>query len=186
MKKSDQITKNAAYEAVAPDDFASMIEVDRYEQRSSDFDKIISDTHAHFWDPLDTKYIDFSENFDVENKLLMPEEFLPENFNTYTIFENINEAIEKSSGLEILRVQKERIDSSENFNLDNFIKNFQLNKEKIDKASERLMILHPMPMNIGIEIDSYAAENFRMQHRKQLSFGISARKIALKYSLGLV
>ncbi|MED5484421.1 MAG: ferritin-like domain-containing protein, partial [Pseudomonadota bacterium] len=55
-----------------------MIEVDRYGQRSSDFDKIISDTHAHFWDPLDTKYIDFSENFDVENKLLMPEEFLPE------------------------------------------------------------------------------------------------------------
>ena len=78
LKKSDQITKNAAYEAVAPDDFASMIEVDRYEKRSSDFDKIISDTHAHFWDPLDTKYIDFSENFDVENKLLMPEEFLPE------------------------------------------------------------------------------------------------------------
>jgi len=78
LKKSDQITKNAAYEAVAPDDFASMIEVDRYGQRSSDFDKIISDTHAHFWDPLDTKYIDFSENFDVENKLLMPEEFLPE------------------------------------------------------------------------------------------------------------
>ena len=78
LKKSDQITKNVAYEAVAPDDFASMIEVDRYEQRSSDFDKIISDTHAHFWDPLDTKYIDFSENFDVENKLLMPEEFLPE------------------------------------------------------------------------------------------------------------
>ena len=78
LKKSDQITKNAAYEAVAPDDFASMIEVDRYEQRSSDFDKIISDTHAHFWNPLDTKYIDFSENFHVENKLLMPEEFLPE------------------------------------------------------------------------------------------------------------
>ena len=78
LKKSDQITKNVAYEAVAPDDFASMIEVDRYEQRSSDFDKIISDTHAHFWDPLDTKYIDFSENFDVKNKLLMPEEFLPE------------------------------------------------------------------------------------------------------------
>ena len=48
MKKSDQITKNAAYEAVAPDDFASMIEVDRYGERSNDFDKIISDTHAHF------------------------------------------------------------------------------------------------------------------------------------------
>jgi len=78
LKKTDQITKNEAYEAVAPDDFASMMDVDRYGNRSSDFDKIISDTHAHFWDPLDTKYIDFSKSFDIENQLIMPEEFLPE------------------------------------------------------------------------------------------------------------
>ena len=122
----------------------------------------------------------------IEIGICSPEEFLPENFNNYILFENIEEAIDKSSGIEILRVQKERIESSEKFNLNNFIKNFQLNKEKIDNASEKLMVLHPMPMNIGIEIDNYAAENFRMQHRKQLSFGISARKIALKYSLGLI
>ena len=78
LTKFEQITKNGAYEAVAPDDFASMMEVDRYGDRSEDFDKIISATHDHFWDPLDTKYIDFSEKFDIENKLLMPEEFLPE------------------------------------------------------------------------------------------------------------
>ena len=78
LTKSKQITKNDAYEAVAPDDFASMMEVDRYGDRSEDFDKIISATHDHFWDPLDVKYIDFSEEFDIENKLLMPEEFLPE------------------------------------------------------------------------------------------------------------
>lgn len=78
LTKFVQITKNEAYEAVAPDDFASMMEVDRYGDRSEDFDKIISATHDHFWDPLDTKYIDFSEKFDIENKLLMPEEFLPE------------------------------------------------------------------------------------------------------------
>ncbi len=78
MNKKNQITKNEAYEAVAPDDFASMMEVDRYGNRSSDFDKIISDTHLHFWDPLNTKYIDFSKNFDIENQLLMPEQFTPE------------------------------------------------------------------------------------------------------------
>ena len=78
LTKFEQITKNDSYEAVAPDDFASMMEVDRYGDRSEDFDKIISATHDHFWDPLDTKYIDFSEKFDIENKLLMPEEFLPE------------------------------------------------------------------------------------------------------------
>ena len=71
------ITKDAMYGAVAPDDFESMIELDRYEQRSTAFDKIISATHDHFWDPLDKKYIDFDLPFDLENEALMPEEQQP-------------------------------------------------------------------------------------------------------------
>jgi hypothetical protein len=67
------ITKDAMYDAVAPDDFESMLELDRYGNRSTAFDKIISATHDHFWDPLDPKYIDFSEPFDIENEPLLPE-----------------------------------------------------------------------------------------------------------------
>ena len=36
------ITKDAMYEAVAPDDFESMLNLDRYGARSSAFDKIIA------------------------------------------------------------------------------------------------------------------------------------------------
>lgn len=72
------MTIDPAYDAVAPDDFPAMMEVDRYGQRSSAFDKIISATHDHFWDPLDTKYIDFSAPFDLENEYLMPEKFIPD------------------------------------------------------------------------------------------------------------
>jgi hypothetical protein len=68
------ITKDMVYEAVAPDDFESMIELDRYENRSTAFDHIISATHDHFWDPLDKKYIDFDEPFDIENVQMMPDE----------------------------------------------------------------------------------------------------------------
>ena len=68
------ITKDQMYGAVAPDDFESMIELDRYEQRSTAFDKIISATHDHFWDPLDKKYIDFDEPFDIENIQMMPDD----------------------------------------------------------------------------------------------------------------
>src|SRR5271154_7393700 len=68
------ITKDIVYEAVAPDDFESMIELDRYEKRSTAFDKIISATHDHFWDPLDKKYIDFDEPFDIENVQMMPDD----------------------------------------------------------------------------------------------------------------
>ena len=57
------ITKDAMYDAVAPDDFESMLELDRYGNRSTAFDKIISATHDHFWDPLDKDYIDFHPRF---------------------------------------------------------------------------------------------------------------------------
>src|SRR3546814_10273655 len=71
------ITKDRLYDAVAPDDFESMLELDRYGNRSTAFDKIISATHDHFWDPLDKKYIDFDEPFDMENQMLVPEDFVP-------------------------------------------------------------------------------------------------------------
>lgn len=67
------ITKDAMYDAVAPDDFESLIEIDRYNNRSSAFDKIISATHDHFWDPLNKDYIDFDEPFDMENQPMVPE-----------------------------------------------------------------------------------------------------------------
>jgi hypothetical protein len=67
------ITKDLIYDAVAPDDFESMLTLDRYEQRSTAFDKIISATHDHFWDPLDKKYIDFDEPWDMDTQPLVPE-----------------------------------------------------------------------------------------------------------------
>ena len=70
------ITKDIMYDAVAPDDFESMIELDRYEKRSTAFDKIISATHDHFWDPLDKAYIDFDVPFDMENTPLVPEDMV--------------------------------------------------------------------------------------------------------------
>src|SRR6201985_3378966 len=72
----ENITKDPAYNAVDPHDFPAMLDVNRYGERSTAFDKIISATHDHFWDPLDKKYIDFDEPFDMENEALLPEEMV--------------------------------------------------------------------------------------------------------------
>jgi len=74
---AQQITKDNAYDALDPRDFPAMMDVDRYNARSTAFDKIISATHDHFWDPLDKKYIDFTEPFDIENDQILPDEFFP-------------------------------------------------------------------------------------------------------------
>jgi hypothetical protein len=76
MAADGNITKDIIYDAVAPDDFESMLELDRYNARSTAFDKIISATHDHFWDPLDKRYIDFDEPFDMENEMLLPEDMV--------------------------------------------------------------------------------------------------------------
>ena len=68
------ITKDVTYDAVAPDDFESMLALDRYNARSTAFDKIISATHDHFWDPLDKKYIDFDAPWDMANEALQPDD----------------------------------------------------------------------------------------------------------------
>ncbi len=66
-----QITKDKIYDTVDPKDFQAMIDVERYGQRTTAFDKIISATHDHFWDPNDKRYIDFDEKFDMENEYLV-------------------------------------------------------------------------------------------------------------------
>lgn len=73
---SQQITKDNVYDAADPTDFPSMLDVDRYGARSTAFDKIITATHDHFWDPLDPKYIDFNDDFDIENTPILPEEMI--------------------------------------------------------------------------------------------------------------
>ena len=69
---ADQITYDRAYDAVGPGDFAAMLEVPRYGRRTDAFDKIISATHDHFWDPLDKSYIDFDAPFDMTKVPIMP------------------------------------------------------------------------------------------------------------------
>jgi hypothetical protein len=70
-----QITKDAAYDAADPRNFPAMLEVERYGRRSTAFDKIISATHDHIWDPLDRKYIDFGQPFDLDAEMVLPDDF---------------------------------------------------------------------------------------------------------------
>jgi hypothetical protein len=70
------ITYDPIYNTVDRDNFDSLIEVDRYADRTDAFDGIIAATVDHFWDPMDARYIDFkSQPFDLEEETIMPREF---------------------------------------------------------------------------------------------------------------
>jgi len=69
---ADHITHDAIYNTVDRDDFAAMIEIERYAERTDAFDAIIASTHDHFWDPMDPAYLDFAQPFDLTQQTLLP------------------------------------------------------------------------------------------------------------------
>ena len=68
---------DAAYNTVARDDFAAMIDVGRYATRSSHFEEIIARTNEHFWNPEDPDYINYAERLPADTPIV-PLEMVPE------------------------------------------------------------------------------------------------------------
>lgn len=66
-----QLTKDNIYDTVDPTNFPALLDVNRYGQRTSAFDKIIAATHDHFWDPMDKAYLDFTQPFDMARDFLV-------------------------------------------------------------------------------------------------------------------
>lgn len=75
---TEQLTHHPVYNTLDRDDFGAMIELDRYADRSNDFEEIISATVDHFWDPTDPRYVDFEQPFDQTDDTIMPRDFCVE------------------------------------------------------------------------------------------------------------
>ena len=106
---------------------------------------------------------------------------LPDNKNNLEIYESWDEVFENSNAIELLRVQKERLQDNEEINFDEYINSYQLTKDVLNKSQSDLAVLHPMPINIGIEISEDAIEDSKIKYKDQLSHAIPSRIVAFKY-----
>ena len=106
---------------------------------------------------------------------------LPDNKNGLEIYESWDEVFESSNAIELLRVQKERLQDNEEINFDEYINNYQLTQKILGKSQSDLAVLHPMPINIGIEISKDAIEDRKIKYNDQLSHAIPSRIAAFKY-----
>jgi hypothetical protein len=99
----DHLIRDAAYQTIPREAFREMMDVDRYDRRSSDFDGIISATHDHFWDPNDPAYVDFDQPFDLARDYIMPPERIQELRGA--VLERLDEGDQIRLGNEIMRWQ---------------------------------------------------------------------------------
>lgn len=113
--------------------------------------------------------------------LSAPSVFMPENTSGLQVEENINKALDGADVIVTLRVQKERIKSTLDNMFAEYSKLYCLDENKLAKAKSDVIVMHPGPMNRGIEIASSVADGKHSVILKQVRNSIFVRMAVLKY-----
>lgn len=95
---------------------------------------------------------------------------------------SMDEAVEICDALMLLRIQHERHDQFSSATV-NYNENFGLTVERERKMKEKAIILHPGPVNRGVEIDTSLVECERSRIFKQMSNGVFVRMAVLTTQL---
>lgn len=95
------------------------------------------------------------------------------------VFRRPEEAIEWADVLNVLRLQLERMQAGYIPSLGEFYRVFGITQERLERAPRELLILHPGPMNRGVEIDSRVADGPHSVILKQVTNGIAIRMAVL-------
>ena len=82
--------------------------------------------------------------------------------------------------LMLLRIQHERHDEKMKLTPQDYLKKYGLTKEREQKMKPNAIIMHPAPINRGVEIDSDLVECERSRIFKQMQNGVFARMAILK------
>ena len=97
---------------------------------------------------------------------------------------SVEEAIEGTDVVMILRIQKERQDSAFFPTLSEYAIHYGLTQDRLDLAKKDAIVLHPGPMNRGIEIASDVADSSRSQILDQVKYGVTVRMAVLYLATG--
>jgi len=95
------------------------------------------------------------------------------------IFHRIEEAIEWAHALNVLRLQLERMEAGFVPSLREYNRIWGVSRARLAAAPEPLLILHPGPMNRGVEIDSDVADGPHSVILEQVTNGVAVRMAVL-------
>lgn len=99
---------------------------------------------------------------------------------------NLRKALEWCDVANMLRIQLERQDIRYFPSLREYIQLFGLNKEILDSLSKRITIMHPGPINRGVEITSEVADSAQSIILNQVENGVAIRMAVLYLLAGQV
>jgi len=120
--------------------------------------------------------------------LIAPPTLLPKALSQQAVssFHNFDHAIEEYDfdAVMMLRVQSERMHAAFFPSEAEYAKLWGLNRERFERMKPNTLVMHPGPMNRGLEIDSYCADGPNSTVLDQVRNGVSARMAVLYHLVG--
>src|SRR5215470_11173537 len=96
------------------------------------------------------------------------------------VFTDMNAGLQAADIVMMLRLQKERMQGSYVPSTREYFHFFGLDHEKLARAKPDALIMHPGPMNRGVEIASTIADHSRSVIRDQVEMGVAVRMAVLE------
>lgn len=115
--------------------------------------------------------------------VIAPKEWLPKNINTLpvTVYTDMKKGLNNCDVVMMLRIQKERINKKIMPNQKKYFMKYGLDYKKLEYANKNAFVMHPGPMNRGVEIDSKLADDVtRSLIQEQVAMGVAIRMACLE------
>jgi aspartate carbamoyltransferase catalytic subunit len=100
------------------------------------------------------------------------------------VFTDINEGLKGVDVIIMLRLQNERMSGALLPSAQEFFKSYGLTPERLALAKPDAIVMHPGPMNRGVEIDSAVADGSQAVILPQVTFGIAVRMAVMSILAG--
>jgi aspartate carbamoyltransferase catalytic subunit len=118
----------------------------------------------------------------AEIRIVAPKALMPyaSEFSGCERFNSLDTGIAGVDVVMMLRIQKERMETAQIPDADRYFHKFGLSSERLAKAAPNAIVMHPQPMNRGIEIASDVADGPQSVIRDQVRNGVAVRMAVLE------
>ena len=100
------------------------------------------------------------------------------------VFNNLDEGLEGADAVILLRVQRERMPAAERPDAAEYFRDYGLTAARAARLGRGTVVMHPGPINRGVEIESSVADGGRSRILRQVENGMAIRKAALTMLCG--
>ncbi|MBT3589130.1 MAG: aspartate carbamoyltransferase catalytic subunit [Candidatus Marinimicrobia bacterium] len=121
------------------------------------------------------------QSMGAEVILCGPTNLIPPNIDELgvSVNSNLDEVMEWADALNVLRIQRERMGSALLPSVREYRSLFGITEERLTRHKKEIVIMHPGPMNRGVEIDSQVADGDQAIILDQVLNGVASRMAVL-------